>query len=258
MSQFRWLSFVLFLAFIFVIGVSPAAAVITRLTPVKSIIDDSDQIALVKVEAIDPDRPSMTLTLMRDLKGEAAVKRWPILLKGSNEGEGKIVLDRVTVGSPMILFITKQETQWLVNAYFSGTWIQIIGTQVEGSPRWALTHGEPYLRRTFSDTTEAMTLAIDGYLKDGAAPPAVRAQDKPGYGQKLDGTIEAWSDAKATTNDASKITTPSPIAVTPSVPSVPSSSPPPSNESLMKPWLLIALGIIIFIVLALLVRKKSQ
>ena len=62
--------------------VSPALALIIRLTPLAEVIDTSTFIVTATVEKLDPDRPSMILKLDDRLKGKPGFESMPILLKG--------------------------------------------------------------------------------------------------------------------------------------------------------------------------------
>jgi len=184
---------------------SPAEAVITRLTPLKAIIDDSDFIVVLKVDSIDPARPSMTLTLGDVIKGETAMKSMAVLLKGDSEGNPKQVLDRVAAGHSMVVFITELPDRRLALAFSNGSWFQIVG-QLDGDKlRWEFTHGEPYLRRTFKGSTDEIKQAVVAYVTEKKEPPPVSGDEKPGLGPVLPGaattatTPEATTDAKSTT-----------------------------------------------------------
>lgn len=239
---------------------SHALAVITRLTPLKSIIDDSDHIVVATIEAIDPARPSITLTITTDLKGAPASRRLPILLKGDSEGDPKQVLDRVKVGTTLIVFITELPDRHMGLVFSEGSWFQIIGQLVEGAPRWGFTHGEPYLRRTFKGTTDEMKQTIAAYLKDKKDPPAVSPDEKPGLGPTLDGItakVEPEKDGETKPVPAptqSKDDSGRPIALSPKAIQA---ETPAKNESILA-WVI---GGIVFVLAAALLmsfRKKPK
>lgn len=235
-----------------------AAAVITRLTPLKSIIDDSDRIALATIEAIDPDRPSLTLAITTDLKGTLATRKLPVLLKGDSEGNPKQVLDRVSVGTAVIVFITELPDRHMALVFTEGSWFQFIGQLVEGSPRWSFTHGEPYLRRTFKGTTEEMKNVVVAYVKDMTPPPAVSPDEKPGFGPVREGVIETPEPVKDNTKPEApaKQTKDDATAKNASPPSIAPTAEPPSDS--IMPWVLGATGFVLAAALALSLRKKPK
>src|SRR5260370_20192064 len=75
---------------------SSAQALITKLTPLSLILEESQFILTVKVESVDPDKPSLVLTVDEHLKGKADFKRLPVLLNGDeaavkNEETSKVL-----------------------------------------------------------------------------------------------------------------------------------------------------------------------
>src|SRR5437763_1124692 len=98
-----------------------AHAVITRLTPLKDVIEASQFIVTAKVDALDPDKPSMILNLDKDYKGMATFRRMPILPKGDSEAEKEKhtpqLLKRLENKLSLLLFITKREKQYIAFGY---------------------------------------------------------------------------------------------------------------------------------------------
>ena len=70
--------------------------------------------------------------------------------------------------------VSKLNKRYTAFGYTNGTWFQMIG-QAEDDPakvRWGFTHCEPYLRRTFKGTTEALKQVVqDGLRAGGLAGP---------------------------------------------------------------------------------------
>ena len=237
-----------------------AFAVITRLTPLKSIVDDSDRIVLATIEAIDPDRPSLTLAITADLKGTLTPRNLPVLLKGDSEGNPRQLLDRVSVGTVVIVFITELPDRHMGLLFSEGSWFQIIGQLVEGSPRWSFTHGEPYLRRTFKGTTQEMQNVVVAYVKDMTPPPAVSADEKPGFGPVREGVIETAEPVKDSNTKPQTPLVPTKDDATAKNVSPPTIAPttlPPSNDSIL-PWVLGAIGFVLAAALMLSLRKKPK
>jgi hypothetical protein len=242
----------------------PADAVITKLLPLKSVIDGSDHIFIANTESIEPARPSMTLSVVTDLKGNITARRLPVLLKGDSEGNPNHVIDRVKAGTPLILFVTEQGDQLLTVAFTEGTWFQLIGKTVDGATRWEYTHGEPYLRRTFKGTTEEMKSIINAYLKDMKAPPPAMPDEPAGFGPTLKGvafeaytphaTPAAVKDQPKTADAKDGAASTAPTATNPANTPTPTA---PGNESTRK-WLIIAAVLAVVAVGVLSVNKKKK
>jgi outer membrane protein assembly factor BamB len=168
--------------------VAPAQAVITALTPLGPVLKEMTFIFVAKVEAIDPDRPALVLAVDEDLKGKAPFRKLAVSLKGDSEAaKGKQVpqlLKRIAVKLPLVLFVIQRERNYVVLAYTNGTWFQMVGVPTDDGPRWAFTHFEPYLRRTFKGTTAEMRQAVIDGLSGKKVPPPDR-KEKPGIGPEV-------------------------------------------------------------------------
>lgn len=237
--------------------------IITDPMPLKSIVDDSDQIALVTVQSIDPARPTLVLDVTSDLKGTLTPARIPIFLKGDAKGSPSQVLDRVAAGSQMIFFITQEVDQHIGLLYSEGSWYQLIGYPNEGGARWMFTHGEPYLRRTFKGPTKELHDAIAAYFKDQTELPAENPQETPGLGPTL--SIAAESPAKSPAADPAATSATPPIAATPgpvdpttsATITTPPATPPISEPATSYVWLIAIIAAAVLIVVAwLLLRHK--
>jgi outer membrane protein assembly factor BamB len=167
----------------------PAQAVITALTPLGPVLGETPFIFVAKVEAIDPDRPALVLAVDENLKGKAPFPKLAVNLKGDSEAaKGKQVpqlLKRLAVKLPLVVFVVRHEKNYVGFAYSNGTWFQFLGVPTDDGPRWAFTHFEPYLRKTYKGTTaELRQVVIDG-LSGKKAPPAPDKKEKPGLGPEV-------------------------------------------------------------------------
>jgi hypothetical protein len=79
--------------------------------------------------------------------------------------------------------VKKQDNgKFMLLAYTNGTWFQVLG-QTEGEQtRWAFTHCEIYLRRTFSGTTDELKQVLTDVLAGKAKPPAPNPKEPAGFG----------------------------------------------------------------------------
>ncbi len=177
---------------VFVLVATPAWALITRLTPLKSVVEESQFVLTVKVESVDADKPALVLTVDEEYKGKAPFKKMTVALKGDAEAtKGKQVPDllkRVGAKLPLVLFISQRDTTYIAFAYTNGTWFQLTGTKDDDSDniRWSFTHLEPYLRRTYKGTTPELQKALAEYISDKKALPDTDAKEKPGLGPEIE------------------------------------------------------------------------
>ena len=194
-----------FLFFTGLCWIQQAQAVITRLTPLREVLNSEQLIFVAKVEKIDPDKPSVVFTVSDQLKGKAPFQRMPVNLtadsEGQREGHTAKLLKRLAQDLEIIVFTSKRGKKYTAFGYTNGTWFQMKGEEGDGSEtvRWSLNHCEPYLRRTFKGTTaELKQVTIDGLAKK-KAPPEPDMKEPPGLGPE----VEA-DKAKKTEQDKTK------------------------------------------------------
>ena len=166
-----------------------AWAFIQKLFPLQEFIDDSDYIFTATVEKVDADKPSMVLVLGEHLKGNAPFQRIPINLTGDKQKHTPQLLKRIALDVPLVVGIKKQpEGKFMMLAYTNGTWFQTLGQTDGDQTRWAFTHCEIYLRRTFGGTTAELKQAITDILAGKAKPPTPNPKEAPGFGPVLEST----------------------------------------------------------------------
>src|SRR5262245_56108010 len=138
------------------VGSEPAMALIERLMPLATILDDSDEVFVAHFERIDAERPAALLVWDKDLHGKTALRRLPVNLTGDKEKHTPEFLKRIAPKLPVVLFVTRRDDKYLALGYTDGTWFQLIGTKADDgrTVRWVFTHCEIYLRRTFTGTTK--------------------------------------------------------------------------------------------------------
>ena len=168
------------------LGGGRALGFIQRLTPLQSVILDSDAVFLARVDRLDPKRPSVVLTVERELKGKLSARRLAINLAGDKEGHSGPMLKRLADGLPVVVFVTELDEKQLALGYTNGTWFQVIGTRDGGGAvRWAFTHCEIYLRRTFKGTTDELRRTVEDALAGRSKPPKPDPKEPPGLGPVL-------------------------------------------------------------------------
>ena len=167
-----------------------AEAVIQVLMPLQALIDDADDIFLAQVERVDPDKPAVVLTVGEKLKGTAAWQRLPINLTGDKEAakdkHTSKLLKRLAPDLPVVVCVKKQDKGGVMAlAFTNGTWFQLIGTPDGEQTRWAFTHCEIYLRRTFKGTTDELKQTIADSLAGKKKPPPPNAKEPAGLGPEV-------------------------------------------------------------------------
>jgi hypothetical protein len=182
----------LLLALAFFVLAMPAYGLITRLMPLKDVVEESQFILTVKVESVDADKPVMVLTVDEPLKGKVPFKKMTVHLKGDAEAK-KLkhtpdLLKRVAPKMPLVLFVTQRDTTFIVFAYSNGTWFQMTGVKDDDSDavRWGFTHLEPYLRRTYKGATADLQKVVADYLNDKKALPGTDPKENPGLGPEVE------------------------------------------------------------------------
>ena len=166
-----------------------AWAFIQKLFPLQEFIDDSDFLFTATVEKVDADKPSAVLVLGENLKGESPFKRIPINLTGDKQKHTPQLLKRIAADVPLVVGIKKQpDGKLMMLAYTNGTWFQTLGQTEGDQTRWAFTHCEIYLRRTFNGTTAELKQMVADVLAGKIKSPPANPKEAPGFGPVLEPT----------------------------------------------------------------------
>jgi hypothetical protein len=166
-----------------------AWAVITFEFPLQKVIDEhAHYIFVAKVERLDPERPAMVLSVQEQLKGKAPFERMPVNLAGDKKDTPKL-LKRIAPDLELMLFVNKADNgQLMALAFTNGTWIQLLGYPDGKEYRWAFTHGEIYLRRTFRGATQELKTVVTEVLAKKKRAPPYDPKVPPGWGKELEQT----------------------------------------------------------------------
>jgi hypothetical protein len=165
-------------------------AVITALLPLQDVVRGSQYIVYAKVEKLYPDKLAMLLSVTEDLKGKIPFRKLPVDLKGDSEA-GKLkhvpqLLKRLADDLPILLFVEDKSKKLTALAYTNGTWMQFVGDKTGADTAvWSLTHGEPYLRRTYKGPTSDLRQTIIDVLAGKRRAPAIDNQEAPGFGPEI-------------------------------------------------------------------------
>ena len=164
-----------------------AWAFIQKLFPLQEFIDDSDFLFTATVEKVDADKPSAVLLLGENLKGESPFPRIPINLTGDKQKHTPQLLKRIAADVPLVVGIKQQpDGRLMMLAYTNGTWFQALGQTEGDQTRWAFTHCEIYLRRTFHGTTAELKQTVADVLAGKAKSPPPNPKEAPGFGPVLE------------------------------------------------------------------------
>src|SRR5262249_22013739 len=85
---------------------APAMALIERLMPLASVLDDSDEVFVAHFERIDAEKPAALLVWEKDLHGKTEQRRLPVNLTGDKEKHTPEFLKRIAPKLPVVLFVT--------------------------------------------------------------------------------------------------------------------------------------------------------
>jgi outer membrane protein assembly factor BamB len=169
-----------------------ACALFQGRLPLEALVSDSEFLLIAKVDKVDPSRPSVVLLAQDDLKGKAPFRTLAVTFKGDADAK-KLnhvpqLLKRLAPDLPVVLFF--QEPRGKIRfgfAYTNGTWFQLMGQQT-GAPNqlvWSLTHGEPYLRRTFKGSTPELQKLLVNRLAGKGKLPDENLKEAPGFGPEV-------------------------------------------------------------------------
>jgi outer membrane protein assembly factor BamB len=171
---------------------SPAQGYITALYPLKNVLAGGQFIFMAKVEKIDPDKPALILEVIEKLKGQSPFDKLPMNLTGDSEGQKSKhtpqLLKRLATDLPVVVFVNQRGKRYEAFVYSNGTWFQTIGhidKDDSTKVRWAFTHCEPYLRRTFKGTTADLRQTVIDGLSGKKVPPEPDPKEPPGLGPEL-------------------------------------------------------------------------
>lgn len=181
-----------FVLLTFMIMTPVVFAVIMTLLPLQSIIRSSQYIIVAKVDKLYADKPAMLLKVEEDLKGKLPFRKLPVHLKGDTEAD-KLnhvpqLRKRLANDLPLVLFIEEKDKKLTALAYTNGTWMQFVGDKTAADTAvFSLTHGEPYLRRTFKGTTADLKTTLVEVLAGKKRAPEIDKKESPGFGPEVAG-----------------------------------------------------------------------
>ena len=167
----------------FLAATQPALALIQTLFPLQKFIDDSDYLFTATIEKVDAEKPSAVVIVKDHLKGKAPFQRIPINLTGNKQKHTPQLLKRIAPDLPLFVGVKKlPDGKYMMLAFSNGTWFQVLGQTDGEQTRWAFTHCEIYLRRTFAGTTAELKKTVTDVLAGKVKPPAPNPKEPAGFG----------------------------------------------------------------------------
>lgn len=172
------------------LAVSRALAVVEAELPLRQLVEDSQVVAVAKLEQVDRETGKGVLSIEQVLHGDEPLTNLPVKLvrAGNGEGSPRDMLDRVDEGTVMLLFISRiSPTEHQILAYTSGSWFMLRGVDQSMGLRAVLfAQGEPYLKRTFAGEVSELATLIRDHAAGTGKLPEIDKSAKPGLGPKRD------------------------------------------------------------------------
>jgi hypothetical protein len=168
-----------------------AYGVIMAPLPLRDVVQQSHYICVTRVEQFFPDKPAMLLAVEEDLRGKMSLRKLPVLIKADEDGQ-KLnhvpqLLKRLAPKLPIVMFIEDRKDRFVALAYTNGTWMQMVAQKGDADAAvWILTHGEPYLRRTFKGPTAEMRQVLIDAIAGKKRLPAINEKETPGFGPEVE------------------------------------------------------------------------
>ena len=122
------------------------------------VIQESTSISVLRVEKVDKERNLILFRKVQDLKGTLAgeTAKHNIGRGGFHEREWKAIMDWAEPGKVAIFFNNGGASETCIGNY----WYQAYN----GGEWWNMSHGEPYMLRSYSGSTEKLTAIVQAML----------------------------------------------------------------------------------------------
>jgi hypothetical protein len=154
-------------------AIAPATAYIEAPYSLGRLCTESSNIVVVQVDKVDKENNRILYKKIRDMKGThpTDVIRHNIAKAGFHPREWQNVMTWAEPGKLAIFFYNGGASETCIDMY----WYQCYG----GGPDWGMSHGEPYLLRSYAGKVEKLAMAIEEILANREViVPAMRDGDK--------------------------------------------------------------------------------
>ncbi len=123
------------------------------------VVNLSSNVVLMRVKAIDRTRNAIIFTKVRDLKGvhnKQEEIRHNIGKAGFEAREWQTIMNWAEVGKEAVFFHNGGQSETCTGTY----WYQCYGNANDPNGWWGMTHGEPFLLRSFAGRVDKLVAAI--------------------------------------------------------------------------------------------------
>jgi hypothetical protein len=134
--------------------VYPAQAYIEAPYTLGKIVNDSSNILVLRVDKVDKEKNLIIYKKVRDLKGthNGDTIKHNIGRGGFNEREWKYTMEGAEIGKTAVFFHNGSAGECYLGSY----WYQM----GNGGDWWSLTHGEPFLLRSYAGNVDKLAAAV--------------------------------------------------------------------------------------------------
>jgi FG-GAP-like repeat len=121
------------------------------------VVSLSSNIVVMRVEAVDKEKNAIIYRKVRDIKGVHKQEqiRHNIGNRGFEPREWQTVMNWAEVGKTAIFFHNGGQSETCLGTY----WYQCDGNSTDPNAWWSMTHGEPYLLRSFAGSVDKLIVA---------------------------------------------------------------------------------------------------
>jgi hypothetical protein len=150
----------------------PAQAYVEVPMPLGKIVGDSTNIVMMKVEKVDREKNLVIYRKVKDLKGThpTDVIKHNIAKAGFNPREWQYCMEAAQPGATAIFFHNGGASE----TYIGGYWYQAYA-----GDWWAMSHGEPFLLRSYTGKAEKLASAVTSMIAGQEVIVTCMVDDKP-------------------------------------------------------------------------------
>jgi hypothetical protein len=122
------------------------------------VVSLSSNVVVMRVEAVDKEKNAIIYRKVRDLKGVHKQEqiRHNIGRAGFEPREWQTIMKWAEVGKTAVFFHNGSQSETCIGMY----WYQCYGNANDPNSWWGMTHGEPYLLRTFAGNIDKLIAAV--------------------------------------------------------------------------------------------------
>src|SRR5919199_722362 len=134
------------------------------------VIHLSTNVVVIRVESVDKEKNQIVFRKVRDLKGKHTQEliRHNIGKAGFHPREWQTVMNWAEVGKTAVFFHNGNASETCLGKY----WYQCYGNAGDPNAWWAMSHGEPFLLRSYAGNVEKLISAVTDVVagREGVVP----------------------------------------------------------------------------------------